>query len=311
MSKRHTFVLTGGILSAIGGFSGIGVSASAQTATLNPAKMPSIGTIDERFQSFNIEMVEVTGGRFWKPYDSHAKPEAAPPANANQAGGMSADLYEYRPPIDLSNPRLRKLAKALGPAYLRVSGTWANTTFFQNSEGADKPPEGFKAVLTAREWKGVIDFAKASDADLVTSFATGAGTRDAAGVWTPEEAQKVADFTKAAGGHIAAAEFMNEPTFAELGGARPRGTMQRHTHAISRSSAALQRSLCPTCCCWGLEVWARVRCWLPAGCTRSLRLIFLPRRGRHSMRSRITLTVQSQAVAPRRDRREARQRLLL
>ena len=30
--------------------------------------MPLVGTVDERFQSYNIEMVEVIGGRFWKPY---------------------------------------------------------------------------------------------------------------------------------------------------------------------------------------------------------------------------------------------------
>ena len=34
----------------------------AQIASLDPAKMPIIGTVDERFQSYNIEMVEVIGG---------------------------------------------------------------------------------------------------------------------------------------------------------------------------------------------------------------------------------------------------------
>jgi hypothetical protein len=42
----------------------------AQVASLDPAKMPIIGTVDERFQSYNIEMVEVIGGRFWKPEGS-------------------------------------------------------------------------------------------------------------------------------------------------------------------------------------------------------------------------------------------------
>ena len=32
-------------------------------ADINPWQMPRVGTVDERFQSFNIEMVEVTGGR--------------------------------------------------------------------------------------------------------------------------------------------------------------------------------------------------------------------------------------------------------
>ena len=42
--------------------------AQALTLSLDPSRLPRLGTIDERFQSYNLEMVEVTGGRFWKPY---------------------------------------------------------------------------------------------------------------------------------------------------------------------------------------------------------------------------------------------------
>ena len=197
----------------------IASSALSQTApAIDPSSLPRIATIDERFQSYNIEMVEVTGGRFWKPYDSVAKPEATA---GNQPAGLAASLYEYRPPIDLSNPRLRKMAAALGPAYVRVSGTWANTTWFQSSDGAPPttPPAGFKAVLTRAQWKGVIDFSNAANAKIVTSFAVSDGTRDASGVWTPAQARALVDFTKSSGGSIAAAEFMNEPTFPQIGGA--------------------------------------------------------------------------------------------
>lgn len=185
--------------------------------------MPRIGTVDERFQSYNIEAVEITGGRFWKPYASVAASNAATPP-ANTPPGMNPSLYEYRAPIDLSNPRLRKLAAALGPAYVRVSGTWMNSTYFQNSDdpAPAKPPAGFNSVLTRAQWKGVIDFAHAANARIVTSFAMSVGTRDAAGVWTPKVAQGFMDFTKSAGGSIAAAEFMNEPTFAQMGGG-PKG----------------------------------------------------------------------------------------
>lgn len=197
------------------------VPPESPASSINPKALPRVGTIDQRFQSYNIEMVEVTGGRFWKPYDSTAKPEQP---SGNQPAGMSDSLYEYRPPLDLSNPRLRKMAAALGPAYVRVSGTWANTTWFQNSDGPAPaaPPAGFKGVLTAKEWAGVIAFSKAVDAGIVTSFAVSDGTRDAKGLWTPEQAQEILNFTKSAGGSIAAAEFMNEPTFAQIGGA-PKG----------------------------------------------------------------------------------------
>jgi len=196
--------------------------AAAQETRITPSTMPRIATVDQRFQSYNIEAVEVTGGRFWKPYASSNSQTAAQPGQGTPVG-MDPSLYEYRSPIDLSNPRLRKLAAALGPAYLRVSGTWMNSTYFQDAEGPmAAPPAGFNSVLTRKQWKGVVDFAHAVNAKIVTSFATSAGTRDAAGVWTPTVAQAFLNYTRRAGGSIAAAEFMNEPTIAELGGA-PRG----------------------------------------------------------------------------------------
>ncbi len=48
-------------------------SKRAGTKSLAPADMRSITNIDERFQSYNVEMVEVTGGRFWKPYKDIAE----------------------------------------------------------------------------------------------------------------------------------------------------------------------------------------------------------------------------------------------
>jgi heparanase len=201
---------------------------TAQVASLDPGKMPTIGTVDERFQSYNIEMVEVIGGRFWKPYGSTTK-ESKAQESVSHAGfapaGLDPNLYQYRAPIDLSNPRLRKLAAALSPAYVRVSGTWANSAYFQDSENAgpaNASPSGFSGVLTRQEWKGVIDFSHAANADIVTSVATGPGSRDAQGVWAPEQARELFEYTKSVGGRIAASEFMNEPTFAAMGGA-PKG----------------------------------------------------------------------------------------
>ena len=213
-------------------------SAQAQTGvaleptTFDPAKMARIGTVSERYQSYNIEMLEVTGGRFWAPYklgsdkpaDTKAADAKSGDAKDAAPAGMDPSLYRYRAPIDLTNPRLRKLAAALGPAYLRVSGTWANSTFFQDS---DEPapataPQGFGGVLTRKEWTGVVDFSHAVNAEIVTSFAISPGVRNAEGVWTPVEAEKFLAFTKSVGGTIAAAEMFNEPTFAIIGGA-PKG----------------------------------------------------------------------------------------
>ena len=169
--------------------------------------MRAIGTVDARFQSYNVEMVEVTGGRFWKPYSQR---------------GMRRDRYAYRPPIELANRRLRKLAAALGPAYLRVSGSWANATFFAASDIVPTTtPAGFGTVLSRAQWRGVVGFAQAVDAEIVTSFAISPGSRGTDGAWTSDQAQSLVDDTRSLGGHIAAAEFINEPTLAANNGAPP------------------------------------------------------------------------------------------
>ncbi|MCK1637965.1 hypothetical protein IVA95_10235 [Bradyrhizobium sp. 157] len=197
-------------------------AAQAPTLSVDPSRLPRLGTIDERFQSYNVEMVEVTGGRFWKPYRANA---AAPPDHGvdnagNVPAGANPDLFEYRKPIDLSNARLRALAAALAPAYLRVSGTWANSTYFAESdETPSTPPNGFRAVLSRERWKGVIDFARAVNAEIVTSMAISPGARDAAGRWRSDQARRLFAYTRSVGGRIAAAEFMNEPTLAAMGGA--------------------------------------------------------------------------------------------
>jgi hypothetical protein len=182
--------------------------------------------VDPRYVSFNVEMVEVTGGRFWAPFKSDTAAKTPPPPlpDASQPVGGMSSLYEFRSPIDLSNPRLRKLTAALGPSYMRVSGTWQNSSYFQNDDKPvlKDPPSGFIVVLTRPEWKGVIDFAHAVDAGLVTSVAISTGTRDSDGVWTPTQAKAVLDYTKSVGGSVAATEFMNEPQFPAQGGA-PKG----------------------------------------------------------------------------------------
>jgi len=217
----------GPILLGMAGMAACQTDATQATpAALMPADMARIGAIDERYQSYNVEMLEVTGGKFWKPYGPDLEaalrqpPPAATTSSSDTPAGMSPALYQYRPPIDLGNARLRKLASALGPAYVRVSGTWANTTYLADTDQAPKaPPPGFNGVLTRQQWKGVVDFAKAVDAQIVTSFANSAGTRDATGAWTPEQARRWVEYTRSVGGRIAAAEFMNEPTLAAMGGA--------------------------------------------------------------------------------------------
>ncbi len=198
--------------------------SAAPSLSIDPASIPAIAEVDKRFQSYNVEMLEVTGGQFWKPYKSRDSQSATKPGADRSGSGTGAGLYQYRPSIDLSNARLRKLAAALGPSYMRVSGTWANSTYFHDSNGSAPaaPPEGFMGVLTREAWKGVVDFAKAVNAEIITSFATSPGTRNAEGIWTPDQARRFLAYTKSVGGKIAAAEFMNEPNFAAVSRGTPK-----------------------------------------------------------------------------------------
>lgn len=218
------------LVAAIGAAMLAGVAALvADGVAIDPARMPRVGQVDERYQSYNVEMVEVTGGRFWAPYDAAPSgPDSAAPAvpEGAQSAPVSIDAraFRVRPPADLADARLRRLAAALGPAYMRVSGTWANSTYFHDADGPAPatPPAGFGGVLTRAQWRGVVEFAQAANAKIATSFAISQGTRDASGQWTPDQARRLVAYTKAIGGSIAAAEFFNEPNVATIGGA-PKG----------------------------------------------------------------------------------------
>jgi heparanase len=169
-------------------------SSGNPVAGLSLATLAKTGAVDERYQGYNVEMVEVTGGRFWAPY-----------------GGPADEVYRQRPPIDLTNPRLIALARGLGPSLMRISGTWSNNTYLEGAgESLSTPPIGYKQVLTRAQWKRVVAFSKAVDAPIVTSFAVSAGTRGPDGVWKTDQAQRVVDLTKEAGGSLYAAEFFNE-----------------------------------------------------------------------------------------------------
>src|SRR6187549_2486058 len=78
---------------------GLATSQEARPAptTLAPKTMARVGEVDPRFQSYNVEMIEVTGGKFWKPYSSMASPRLAPspsPSASGTPGGLNPDLYE-------------------------------------------------------------------------------------------------------------------------------------------------------------------------------------------------------------------------
>ena len=190
---------------------------------LAPDAVTPIRNVDERLVSYNIEMTEVTGGTFWKAYtpEQIAGTEEFPPIASLQDGFTALNgLMQYYPPIDLYDERLRGLAKKLGPAWVRMSGTWATKTYYDFEGVTDgKAPHGYASVLTKNQWIGVLDFVKAVGGKLLVSVSNCEGDHPDGGPLDLTQAKKLFDFNHEYGVDIDAIEFMNEPNMMEMSGA--------------------------------------------------------------------------------------------
>lgn len=197
------------------------VSQSAQLLLCPDAAVP-VRQMDERLASYNIEMTEVTGGTFWKEYTPGqiAGTEEFPPVSDLQNITAMSELMQEYPPINLYDEKLRKLARQLGPAWIRVSGTWATKTYydFEGTTGG-RAPAGYAAVLTREQWIGVLDFVKAVGGKLLVSVSNCEGDHPDGGPLDLTQAKKLFALSRDHGVEISAIEFMNEPNMLELSGA--------------------------------------------------------------------------------------------
>ena len=190
----------------------------AEFVKLNPSTLTVLREVDERLVSYNVEMTEVTGGTFWKAYtDAQVDGTEEFPLIANWQD--MGNLQQWYDPIDTKNPRLIKLAKELGTAWVRVSGTWANKTYY-DFDGHCKGivPEGFQNLLTKQQWLNLLDFVKAIDGKLLISIANCPGIHSADEPMPFEQADLLFKTSKEYGVPISAAEFTNEPNLIALSG---------------------------------------------------------------------------------------------
>ena len=88
--------------------------------------MPAMATIDDRFESYNVEMAEVIGGKFWKPYDAATLVSLKAKAAAAQNGQFSVARHRPRSHHVPSAARLLTLAI---PACGGSRARWAPPTF--------------------------------------------------------------------------------------------------------------------------------------------------------------------------------------
>lgn len=197
-------------------------SITAEFIKLSPDTLRQLSTVDERLVSYNVEMTEVTGGTFWKAYFPEeiagTKPFEGPVGSLANHTAMAA-LMQFYPPIDLKSEKLRKLAKDIGPAWVRVSGTWSTKTYYDfDGKMGGKSPEGYQNVLTRDQWLGVLDFCRDIGAKLMISVANCAGLHSADEPWNPSQAEQIFALSKEYGVPIDAAEFMNEPNMLAMSG---------------------------------------------------------------------------------------------
>ena len=190
----------------------------AEFIKLQGAGLEKLREVDERLVSYNVEMTEVTGGTFWKAYtDAQVDGDEAFPEIKDWTN--MGNLQQWYDPIDTKNPRLIKLAKELGTAWVRVSGTWANKTYYDfDGHTGGKVPEGFQNLLTKDQWLSLLDFVKAVDGKLLVSIANCPGIHAADEPMPFEQADLLFRTSKEYGVPISAAEFTNEPNLIALSG---------------------------------------------------------------------------------------------
>ena len=193
----------------------------AKNLNLKVENLKTLRTIDSKLLSYNIEMTEITGGTFWKAYTEGQLEgtEGFPLIGITKRD----EMVQVYPPIDLYNTRVRKLAKELGPVWIRVSGTWSTKTYYDfDGTTGGVAPEGFDSVLTKDQWVGLLDFVKEVNGKLLISVANCDGIHAANEPWQPAQAKLIFDFSKEYGVPIEAVEFMNEPNLLAYSGA-PKG----------------------------------------------------------------------------------------
>ena len=191
----------------------------AQFVKLQASGLTALREMDERLVSYNVEMTEVTGGTFWKAYtEAQIDGTEEFPLIKDWLTAMGK-LQQWYDPIDTKNPRLIKLAKELGTAWVRVSGTWANKTYYDfDGHCNGVVPEGFQNLLTKDQWLSLLDFVKAIDGKLLVSIANCPGIQAANEPIPFEQAELLFRTSKEYGVPISAAEFTNEPNMMEISG---------------------------------------------------------------------------------------------
>jgi len=187
----------------------------AEYIKLTPDSLTALRQQNPMLVSYNVEMTEVTGGTFWKAY-TEAQVDGTEEVPAPDLSKGIASMHQWYDPIDTTNPRLIKLAKALGKCWVRVSGTWATRTYY-DWEGTGMP-EGYFNHLRKEQWINLLNFVKAVDGKLKISVANCDGLHSHDEPWNPSQAELIFSLSREMGVPVEAVEFVNEPNMLQSTG---------------------------------------------------------------------------------------------
>ncbi|MCB9478146.1 MAG: hypothetical protein H6683_00550 [Deltaproteobacteria bacterium] len=152
--------------------------------------------VDPRFLSVAVDSSQVVGGNWW-----------------SESGEVEVGVGGTRvAPFDFGRERLRNMARALAPAYLRIGGSEADKLYYDMSDDpvAEPPNEKYEFVFTDNFMAGIDHFAKAVGFDVFFTVNAGAGPRDENKAWTTDNARKLLSHVRRKGYDVAVWELGNE-----------------------------------------------------------------------------------------------------
>lgn len=155
----------------------------------------AVGTVDPRFVSVAIDTSQLVGGHFWS-------------ASGRVEVGRGSERI---PAIDLRRPRLLELARALGPAYLRVGGTEADHVYYAvGAARGSQRPRAYELELDEPTWDALVAFARDAGFELVFTLNAGPSARDEHGAWRSDNAEQLFEHAASRRHSVAVWELGNE-----------------------------------------------------------------------------------------------------
>lgn len=141
------------------------------------------------FLSFAVDSSQLAGGNWWS----------------------SEGYTEPVEPYDFARPRLRRMAAALAPAYLRLGGSEADVIYYDlSADPVSEAPPPYELVLDRTLLDGACDFARDLGLEIMFTLNAGPGPRDAELAWTPDNARGLIDYVRRTGCPVRIWELGNE-----------------------------------------------------------------------------------------------------